>query len=416
MDRLYRKHIRENLLLALDTLRTHKFRSFLTVLGVLIGTMTVIAVASVFAGLDKQVADAAKDFGTRTLFIFKFQVGLRFRLSREERLRKPLTYEDARAIQEECPAVETVAVEKFIWWGPPPSLKYKGMEMLDYNFLGATPNDFSVVNDNLGDGRFFTDVDNLHRRNVAVIGADIVKRFFSNEDPIGKSLIIGSESFEIVGTILPRKSFPGDTGTDRVVKIPYNTFRRMYPNEKENFILAMAYPGKVDEAIDEISGLLRRRRRDKPSEPDSFGVTTAESVINRFREIMSTVVVVTVIISSIGLLVGGIGVMNIMLVSVTERTREIGVRKAIGARRSDITWQFLLEAMTLTGAGGVMGILGGCALSLFLRTFVPSLPSSVPAWSVAAGFVLSVSIGLFFGLWPAVKAARLDPIAALRYE
>jgi putative ABC transport system permease protein len=172
----------------------------------------------------------------------------------------------------------------------------------------------------------------------------------------------------------------------------------------------------VDEAVDQVTSLLRRRRHVKPSEPDNFGISTAESLISQFHEIIGTVALVMVVISSIGLLVGGIGVMNIMLVSVTERTREIGVRKAIGARRSDISWQFLLEAMTLTGSGGIIGILVGWLLSILIRTFVPSLPSAVPLWSVVAGFVMATSVGLFFGLWPAVKASRLDPIVALRYE
>ena len=178
----------------------------------------------------------------------------------------------------------------------------------------------------------------------------------------------------------------------------------------------MAYPGKVDQAIDEITGLLRRLRNDKLSDPDSFGVATADTFIRQFREMLGTVVLVTIIISSIGLMVGGIGVMNIMLVSVTERTREIGVRKAVGARRSDIIWQFLLEAMTLTGTGGLLGILAGYGLSFLVRSVYPALLATVPMWSVIAGFLVSVSIGLFFGLWPAVKASRLDPIVALRYE
>jgi putative ABC transport system permease protein len=168
--------------------------------------------------------------------------------------------------------------------------------------------------------------------------------------------------------------------------------------------------------MDEVRSLLRRRRNVKYTDPDNFGIATAESMISQFRDIMGTVVLVTIVISSIGLLVGGIGVMNIMLVSVTERTREIGVRKAIGARRSDITWQFLLEAMTLTAVGGILGILAGCTLSFLIRTFVPSLPSAVPLWSVFAGFVVAVGIGLFFGMWPAMKASRLDPIVALHYE
>jgi len=410
-----RQNIVENLLLALDTLRSHKFRSFLTVLGVLIGTATVIGVASIFKGLDQQVVEVAQEFGMRTLFIYKFQPGFRFRLTREERMRKPLTYEDALAIREQCPSVESVSAEIFRW-GPPPTVKYKGQEMLDANFSGPTPEHFANTGSELKDGRLFSAVDNLHRRNVAVIGSDIVKRFFEGEDPIGKSILVDGHNFEVIGTLSPRKAFLGDTGNDRVIFIPYLTYKKLYPQVKENFISALAYPGKVEQAVDEITALLRRRRNVKPSEPDSFGIATAESIVSQFRDIMGTVVLVTVVISSIGLLVGGIGVMNIMLVSVTERTREIGVRKAIGARRSDITWQFLLEAMTLTGMGGVLGILLGYLLSFLIHTFVPSLPSTVPAWSVVVGFVVAVSVGLFFGMWPAMKASRLDPIVALRYE
>jgi ABC-type antimicrobial peptide transport system permease subunit len=412
-----RQYVRENLLLALDTLRTHKFRSFLTILGVLIGTATVIVVASVFAGLDEQMADAFRDLGTRTMWIFKWEVGIHFgRLPRELRLRKPLTLDDALAIREECPSVEKVAVEQFLWHDSPPRLKYKGMEIPDYQFYGVTSDDFAVINDNLADGRLITDIDDLHRRDVAVIGADIVKRFFENEDPIGKTLSLGGATFEVIGTLAPRKAFPGDSGTDRVLKIPYLTFRKYYPNEKENLLLAMAFPGKMDRAKDEVEAVLRHRRHVKPNEPDNFGISTMEQIIQQFRDIMSSVVLVTVVVSSIGLLVGGIGVMNIMLVSVTERTREIGVRKAVGARRSDIIWQFLLEAMTLTGMGGMLGIFLGFLVSLLIRSVFPSFPSSVPFWSVAAGFLVAVSVGLFFGLWPAVKASRLDPIVALRYE
>jgi len=410
-----RHHVRENLLLALDTLRTHKFRAFLTILGVLIGTATVIGVASIFKGLDQQVVDIAEGFGTTTLFIFKFEPGIRFRLSREERMRKPLTFEDALAIRDECPDVRGVAAQ-ILRFGPPSTFKSKGLDMVDGVFRGITPDGFGVTNASLDDGRFFTDIENLHRRDVAVIGADVVKRFFVNEDPVGKVLNVDGHNFDIVGTLGERKDFLGDNPNNRIVFIPYLTYKKFYPAAKENFIIAQAYPGKVNEAMDQITELLRRRRNVKPWEPNSFGISTAESIISDFRNIMGTVVLVTVVISSIGLLVGGIGVMNIMLVSVTERTREIGVRKAIGARSSDITWQFLLEAMTLTAAGGVLGILAGCVLSFLIHTFVPSLPSAVPLWSVVAGFVVSVSIGLFFGIWPALKASRLDPIVALRYE
>jgi ABC-type antimicrobial peptide transport system permease subunit len=406
--------IRENLLLALDTLSTHKFRAFLTILGVLIGTATVIGVASIFKGLDQQMVEMAQGFGTRTLYIYKFQPGIHFNLTREQRLRKPLTYEQGMAIQQ-LPAVESVAVETASW-GPAITAKYKGLQMVDAQLQGNTAEDFRITNSTLKDGRLFTDIDDIHRRDVAVIGADVVERLFLNDDPIGKEINVDGNTFQVIGTLEKRKAFLGDNGDDKVIFVPYFTYMKRYPSTKENFITALAFPGLINQATDEITGLLRRLRNDKLSAPDSFGIATADTFIKQFRDMMGTVVLVAIVISSIGLMVGGIGVMNIMLVSVTERTREIGVRKAIGARSSDITWQFLLEAMSLTGAGGVMGILSGYTLSFLIRTLVPTLPSTVPMWSVVTGFVVSVAIGLFFGLWPAMKAARLDPIVALRYE
>jgi ABC-type antimicrobial peptide transport system permease subunit len=294
--------------------------------------------------------------------------------------------------------------------------KYKGQEMVDANFAGATADDFQNINADVQDGHLYTHLDDLHRTNVAVIGADVVERLFTGLDPIGREIQVDGHPFQVVGTLTKRKSFLGDNGNDRIVFVPYFTFRSLYPKAKENFVTAMAFPGRLEQAKDEATAVLRRVRNDKPSEPDSFGIATAQSLISNFRDIMGTVVLVAMVISSIGLMVGGIGVMNIMLVSVTERTREIGVRKAIGARRSDITWQFLLEAMTLTGTGGVLGILAGGGLSSSVSIIFPSLTTSVPLWSVIAGFVTSVSIGLFFGMWPAVKASRLDPIVALRHE
>jgi putative ABC transport system permease protein len=420
MLQTYLQSVRENLMLALDTLRTHKFRSFLTVLGVLIGTTTVIAVTSIMAGLDKQLVDVAQQFGTRSLWVYKLQLGAPHRMTREERLRKPLTYDDAMAIKDQCAAAETVSVELFRQMTdfglPPVTARYKGQEMSDALFVGVTPDHLRLINATLGVGRFFTEADDLHRRSVAVIGDSVRQRFFKNEDPLGKSLVVDGRSLEVIGTLTKFKSFLGDDQNDKGILIPYNSFQKAYPEARDNFIVALVKPGEMEEAKDEVTELLRRRRHVKPNQPDNFGVSSAESVINQFRQVISTVALVMVVISSIGLLVGGIGVMNIMLVSVTERTREIGVRKAVGARRSDITWQFLLEAMTLTASGGVIGILIGWLLSLAIRTFVPSLPSTVPLWSVVAGFTVATSVGLFFGIWPAVKAARLDPIAALRYE
>jgi putative ABC transport system permease protein len=409
------RNIRENLLLAFDTLRTHKFRSFLTILGVLIGTTTVIGVASIITGLNTQLVEAAKDYGTRTIFVYKFEAGIRFRLTREERMRKPLTYEDAVAIRNDCPDVDAVGVE-MSRWGAPLVTKYKGQEMYDANLTGSTAEDFRVNGASFAEGRPYTEIEDTHRRNVAVIGADVVKMFFQNEDPIGKNIIVDGNTFQIIGALEKRKQILGDNGADRTIYVPYWTYRKIYTDNKENFILAMAFPERMNQAMDEITGVLRRRRHVKPSQPNNFGLATADSIIREFHEITGTVALAMIVLSSIGLLVGGIGVMNIMLVSVTERTREIGVRKAIGARRQDITWQFLLEAMTLTGTGGLLGILVGYLLSFAIRTLVPSLPSSVPLWSVFIGFLVSISIGLFFGMWPAMKASHLDPIVALRHE
>jgi len=299
---------------------------------------------------------------------------------------------------------------------PPVTARYKGQDMVDALFVGATAEHLRLLNATIDQGRFYTDMEDLHRRDIVVIGNGVRERFFPHADPIGKNLLVDGRTLEVVGTLTKFKSFLGDDSNDKAILAPYNTFKKIYPEAKDNFICVLAEPGKMDQARDEVTELLRRRRHVKAADPDNFGVSTAEQIIGQFREVIASVGLVMVVISSIGLLVGGIGVMNIMLVSVTERTREIGVRKAVGARRSDITWQFLLEAMTVTAFGGLIGIAAGWLLSLAIRTFVPSLPSTVPLWSVVAGFTVATSVGLFFGLWPALKASRLDPIAALRYE
>src|SRR5580693_7790181 len=271
----YRQHVRENLLLAFDTLRRHKFRSFLTILGVLIGTTTVIAVTSIIAGLDKQLVDVAEQFGTRTLWVYKLQMGAPHAMTREERLRKPLSYEDAMAIKAESPSTATVSVELFREMGdfglPPVTARYKGQDMLDALYVGVTADHLRLINATLGEGRFFTDTEDLHRRDVAVIGNGVRERFFEHADPIGKTILVDGHSLEVIGTLTKFKSFLGDDQNDKAILAPYQTFKKTYPEAKDHFICVLAEPGRMDEAKDEVIELLRRRRHVKATDPDNFG-------------------------------------------------------------------------------------------------------------------------------------------------
>jgi putative ABC transport system permease protein len=264
-------------------------------------------------------------------------------------------------------------------------------------------------------GRFFTDEESRRRMPVAVIGQDIEKGLFSGVDPIGKPIMVGGHEFTVIGTMLrPAASFFGDT--DNRVLLPYGTMQKMFPGARENAIVVTAKDGKIAAAVDEIRTVLRIDRRVPYGKPDDFALSTAEQMVSDFRQITAMTFLVMAVLSSIGLLVGGIGVMNIMLVSVTERTYEIGIRKALGAKRSDILIQFLLEAASLTFLGGVAGIIFGWMIALITRLIFTTLPAAVPLWAAVTGIVVSVGTGLFFGIWPANKAARLDPVEALRYE
>jgi putative ABC transport system permease protein len=239
--------------------------------------------------------------------------------------------------------------------------------------------------------------------------------FRNIDDALGKQVLVDGSDFMVVGVFEKPVGGIGTNDEDRRVVIPYYTFTKIFPASFEVFLGILAYPGKLDVAVDQTREVLRRRRNVPYDRPDDFSIQTNAEAVQQFNDIIGGVALVVVVLSSIGLLIGGIGVMNIMLVSVTERTREIGVRKAIGARSRDITWQFLFEAMTLTGTGGILGILVGCGIVL-LVTVVSSLKAVIPIWAVIIGFVVSVSIGLIFGVWPATKAARLNPVEALRYE
>jgi len=407
----------EDVKMALETIRAHKVRSFLTVLGVVIGVTVAIIVSSILLGFEDSVQASFNEFGVNNLFVFKFQQGFRGRLTPEERSRKPLTYEDGMAIRDDLPAIKEVSISALprITGQPQPirQARYKGKELSNIRFRGQTASYVEVQSAQMKEGRFFTDLEDQHRAEVVVIGYDVANTLFPKEDPIGKPLQVDGSVYEVVGVLDKKKNaFIG--ASDNEVFVPYHTYRKHYPNDDENFINAMAYPGLKDVAEDEIRSLLRTRRRVRPDKPDNFGISSAEQVGDQFRSIMSGIVELVVAVVSIGLLVGGVGVMNIMLMGVTERTREIGVRKALGARRWDITLQFLTEAVTLTGIGGLIGVVLSLALSFVLRAV--HVPSLVPVWAILLGLAVAGSVGLFFGIYPAVKAARLDPVIALRYE
>jgi ABC-type antimicrobial peptide transport system permease subunit len=419
-----RLQLGENAVMALTTLRENKMRSFLTVLGVVIGITALLSVVSILMGVYADVDAYLSDYGPNTLFIFRFDPGIHTgRLTPEERARKPLTLEDAEAIGELCPAVRAVTASlypRFEEEGPrrgPVTARYLSKEVSGVDYSGNLPATEEVFNSRPSRGRFFSEAENQHRSDVALIGSDIAKTLYPDMDPLGKPIMIDGVSYEVIGVLEPRKGqLVKDQSADRAVLVPYRTYQKHLPMDDENLVGAVAYPGRMAEAEDQIRGVLRRRRNVPYSKPDNFGIASAQQVADQFKQITSSVALLISVLSSIGLLVGGVGVMNIMLMSVTQRTREIGVRKAIGARRSDVIWQFLTEAVVLTGSGGVIGVLLGGGISLLINLTIPSLPSYVPLWAIVLAVAVSMSVGLFFGMYPAIKAARLDPVEALRYE
>jgi putative ABC transport system permease protein len=412
-----RQDYRENLQLALDTLRAHKLRSFLAILGVMIGVALIILVVGLIQGFRGTVQDMITQEGVDTAWIDRFSQGPHIgRRPKEERLRKALTLEDGLAIQQLCPAIKQTAISAF-QWSQSHNVRYQRNEVQGGEFRGTFPAYLQVYsNATLKAGRFFTAAENEHRENVVAIGQDVATALFPTvDDAIGKDIIVDGSTYQVIGVFeRPVEGFETNNDDRRVV-IPYYTFMKLYSTGYEIGIRVLAYSGRLDQAVDEAREVLRRRRNVPYDKPDDFSIQTQLEAAQQFNDIIFGVVAAVVVLSSIGLLIGGVGVMNIMLVSVTERTREIGVRKAIGARRSDITWQFLFEAMTLTGAGGIIGILFGGSI-VFLIPVVTSMKAVVPAWAVIVGLSVSVSIGLIFGVWPATKAAKLNPVEALRYE
>ncbi len=413
----------ETLRMAFESVRSHKFRSFLTVLGIVIGVMTAISIASILTGLRQNIVSIIEEYGTNNIYAFHLSTGPRTSEDRSERTRKPLTIADAEAIRTQASAVEEVGhVAPNIGYSGGPfddNISYNGHNYRWGNTQGVSANYAGITNIAIKAGRFITDNDDQQRANVIVIGVNAADALFpgQNQQIVGTQVRMGGINFEIVGVLEKRKAgFFGENEEDNAVFIPFRTAQKVAPAKGYLLLVIKARSGQTTEALQQSEDILRRRRNVKFDDPNNFDIKTADKFIEQFDSITAMVGLIAIAISSLGLLVGGIGVMNIMLVSVTERTKEIGIRKALGARRKDIVRQFLFEAMTLTFLGGILGVVLAVGISKIIMLAIPSLPASIPTWAVISGLSVSIGVGVLFGVWPARKASRLDPIECLRYE
>lgn len=408
---------REVVRMAVDSLRAHKLRSFLTMLGIVIGVMTVIGMVSVIQGLNRSFMTELQAAGSDMIHIQKYEAVQMGRMSEEERTRKDLTLEDATAIERNAPLVKAVAVSVYVSFFTPVEIKYQSSKSDSAMVIGMNekwPVVMSLYLPRLG--RFVTESEVARSARVCVLGSELADVLFPNLNPLGKEIRIGPEAFTVVGVLSKRGQMFGQS-RDNFAGIPITTLMKYFGYEKDGLeiIAVPREPGTIDETIQEIRSVLRQRRKVPFGKPDDFAVMTQDTLVDLYNQLTGAAYLVMIVISSIGLLVGGIGVMNIMLVSVKERTREIGIRKAIGARGGDILKQFLMEAVFLTGSGGLIGVFIGFGIAFLVRVATP-LPATVSSWSVMLGLFVSMSIGLFFGIFPAQKAARMDPIESLRYE
>jgi putative ABC transport system permease protein len=408
--------IKESTKMALETVWENKLRSILTISGVTVGVLTVMIMVSIIQGLNRSFAEQIEALGSNTIFISKFSPSFGRPPGQEERMRKELTMDDAQALRDEVPQLVGVS-----------PLRRKLAEVIRYKekqsdtpiLFGVTPYYEFVHSQYLDTGRFITDTDVRERTNIAVLGRDVKKALFGDEDPVGKDVKVGGYPFHVVGVMGDLGQFFGQS-RDNSIFIPISTFEKYYkdiPMPEVVFVI-VARPSARDvvkPVIEEIKDVMRRRRQVPIGGKDNFGVSSQDSLLDIYNQLTGATYLVLTAVSAVALMIGGIGVMNIMLVSVTERTKEIGIRKAVGATHFDILSQFLIEAVVLTAIGGIIGLLIGEGVSLLINTYSP-LPAFVPLWAILVGLGMSALVGIVFGMYPAWKAARLDPIDALRYE
>jgi putative ABC transport system permease protein len=417
---IVRRSLAENLRFAGIALLAHKLRAVLTIIGIVIGVWTVISMVAIVTGFNRSTEESFSSFGTTLVQFQKYEqrFGGGGRVPEEERKRRDLTLEDAEAIARLAPSILAVSPERYLFGGA--KVTGNGLEANSPGVAGGTQNYAQCNNWTVKDGRNLTELDVIHATDVAVLGVEVVNVLFKGKDPLGMPVSVNGRRLLVVG-VFDKKGGTFGGNPDNFLLIPISTFDRNFPQVRNghgdtiHIATIPRSPELIDKAVEEGTNILRLRRKIPFDKPNDFAVWTSEKLIQDMQAVSTAISGVLVFVAAIALLVGGVGVMNIMLVSVTERTREIGLRKAVGAVRRDISLQFLIEAMTLTGAGGVVGVVLGVGTALLIGAVSP-LRTETPLWSILLGLGVSVSIGLFFGLYPALKAARLDPIEALRYE